>query len=245
MAPPRGDSLRCPHAGSAVPDSDTATPAPLDAGQRDALARAFLPSRWDYHYARSKLASDPLYAGVAAALVGARGPLLDLGCGLGLLAHYLPAVGLQLGYRGVDNDAGKIARASAAASTAGLSDTRFDSIDLSLGLPAHSGSVAILDVLQFVPPEAQQPLLRQAAQRVAAGGRLVIRTGLDGTSWRARVTRGVDVFSRVVGWMNTGPRRYPGREELEALLAQEGLSTRFQPLWGRTPFNNWLVVAAR
>jgi hypothetical protein len=53
------------------------------------------------------------------------------------------------------------------------------------------------------------------------------------------------VFSRVVGWMNTGPRRYPARDELEALLAQEGLTTRFQPLWGRTPFNNWLVVASR
>lgn len=226
-----------------IPDS--APPASLQAPQREALARAFLPRRWDYHYARSKLASDPLYAGVASALDGARGPLLDLGCGLGLLAHYLPAVGVGLGYRGVDNDAGKIARAGRAARNAGLVDTGFECIDLSRGLPAHSGSVAILDVLQFVPPEAQQPLLRQAAQRVAVGGRLVIRTGLAGRGWRARVTRGVDVFSRLVGWMNTGPRRYPSKEELQALLAREGLSTQFRPLWGRTPFNNWLVVASR
>lgn len=228
-----------------MPQTDAAAPAVLDARQRDALARAFLPSRWDYHYARSKLASDPLYGGVAAVLRGARGPLLDLGCGIGLLAHYLPAVDLQLGYRGIDSDAGKIARAGVAASGSGLSDTRFDCVDLSQGLPAHTGSVAILDVLQFLPPAAQQPLLRQAAQRIAPGGRLVIRTGLAGSGWRARVTRGVDVFSRVVGWMNTGPRRYPARDELEALLAQEGLTTRFQPLWGRTPFNNWLVVASR
>lgn len=225
--------------------NESVSPASLDAAQREALARAFLPSRWDYHYARSKLASDPLYGGVAEALAGARGPLLDLGCGLGLLAHYLPAVGLAPGYLGADNDAAKIARAGGAAARAGLRDTRFECTDLSLGLPEHSGSVAILDVLQFVPPQSQQPLLRQAAQRVASGGRLVIRTGLSGTGWRARVTRGVDVFSRVVRWMNTGPRRYPGREELEALLAQEGLATRFEPLWGRTPFNNWLVVASR
>lgn len=220
-------------------------PTVLDAQQRDALAKAFLPSRWDYHYARSKLASDPLYGGVAAALACARGPLLDLGCGLGLLAHYLPAVGLGLGYRGVDNDSGKIARAGAAARAAGLTDTRFECIDLSRGLPAHSGSVAILDVLQFVPPDAQEPLLRQAARRVAPGGLLVIRTGMDDSGWRTRVTRGVDVFSRLVGWMNAGPRRYPRRPELEALLAEEGLCARFEPLWGRTPFNNWLVVATR
>ncbi|TXK60489.1 class I SAM-dependent methyltransferase [Alkalisalibacterium limincola] len=228
-----------------MPDLDAATPAPLDAAARDALARAFLPSRWDYHYARSKLSSDPLYDGVAGALAGSRGPLLDLGCGLGLLAHHLSAVGLDLAYSGVDNDAGKIARATTAAGNAGLRQAHFDCIDLSRGLPAHSGSVTILDVLQFLPPEAQQPLLREAARRVAPGGRLVIRTGLAGTCWRARVTRGVDVLSRAIGWMNAGPRRYPERAQLESLLAREGLSTRFQPLWGRTPFNNWLVVASR
>lgn len=209
------------------------------------LARGFLPSRWNYHYVRSKLASDPLYGGVAGALQGARGPLLDLGCGLGLLAHYLPAAGVVIGYRGVDNDAGKIAHARVAARAGGLAETRFETVDLAQGLPPHAGSVAVLDVLQFVPPEAQRPLLVGAARRVVPGGRLVIRTGLAGPGWRARITRAVDVLSRLVGWMNAGPRRYPDRDELQSVLAGEGLEVAFHPLWGRTPFNNWLVVASR
>lgn len=207
------------------------------------IARAFLPSRWHYHYARSKLASDPLYGGVAAALRGSRAPLLDLGCGIGLLAHALAAYGVELDYRGVDNDGGKIACAQAAAQRAGLMQARFETVDLTRTFPSHRGSVAILDVLQFLPPAAQSPLLAQAAVCLSPGARLVIRTGLADGNWRSHVTRGVDVLSRTLRWMNAGPTRYPSRAGLTAELTALGLTAQFSPLWGRTPFNNWMVVA--
>ena len=220
----------------------------------DAIARAFLPSRWHYHYARSKLRSDPLYGGVVAALADSTAPLLDLGCGVGLLAHCLRARGVALRYRGVDNDAGKIALARHAAARAQLSGVAFESIDLSPtdsqdpahpALREHRGSVAILDVLQFLPAQAQAPLIDAAVDCLTPGARLVIRTGLADDSGRARVTRAVDTFSHALRWMNTGPKRYPLREALEAQLRGHGLDTRFTPLWGRTPFNNWLLVASR
>jgi len=212
------------------------------------IAARFLPSRWHYHYVRSKLASDPLYAGVAGALEGTSAPLLDLGCGVGLLAHYLHACGQRFGYRGIDNDRRKIDRARAVAAAATLSHVSFDVIDLAEAvgngaLAGHHGSVSILDLLQFLPPEAQAPLLRSAAACITPGARLVIRTGLAGTDWRARITRAVDWLSRLLRWMNTGPKAYPTREGLTSLLNAAGLSVRFSPLWGGTPFNNWLVVA--
>ncbi len=216
----------------------------LPAAQARALAAAFLPSRWHYHYARSKLASDPLYPGVVAALAGSRAAVLDLGCGIGLLAHVLARAGLALDYLGVDNDAGKIAVAQAAAARAGLDRARFATVDLAAGFPDHRGSVALLDVLQFLPRDAQSPLLARAAGALAGDGRLVIRTGLADGNWRSRVTRAVDVLSRWLRWMNAGPDRYPTRAGLEAELGALGLSARFSPLWGRTPFNNWLVLAS-
>lgn len=200
---------------------------------------------WDYHYARSKLLSDPLYPGVCAALRGSRSPLLDLGCGLGLLAHALRADGSGLAYRGVDNDAGKIERAHRASRRRELLDTRFECIDLARGLPAHQGSVAILDVLQFLDADAQQRTLDAAIAMLTPGARLVIRTGLDDGSRRARLTRAADVFSRLIGWMNAGPRRYPDPDALRGRFAAAGLHSRFTPLHGKTPFNNWLVVAIR
>jgi SAM-dependent methyltransferase len=226
----------------------------MDRGSSAAIARAFLPSGWYYHYARTKLRHDPLYGGVAAALLGSTAPLLDLGCGIGLLAHCLRARGLALPYRGLDNDADKIAHACAAAARAQLVDSGFECIDLSrtneagsiahATLRAHRGSVAILDVLQFLPPDAQAPLLDSAIACLTPGARLVIRTGLADDSRRARITRAVDILSRVVRWMNTGPKRYPERAQLTAQLHAQGLDVQFVPLWGRMPFNNWLVIAS-
>ncbi|MGV8941942.1 MAG: methyltransferase domain-containing protein [Lysobacter sp.] len=200
---------------------------------------------WDYHYSHSKLLSDPLYPGVCAALRGSQPALLDLGCGLGLLAHALRADGIVLAYRGVDNDAGKIERAQRAARRRDLVDARFECVDLARGLPAHQGSVAILDVLQFLDVDAQQRTLDAAIAMLTPSARLVIRTGLEDGSRRARITRAVDVFSRMIGWMNAGPRRYPDPDALRERFLAAGLQSRFTPLYGKTPFNNWLVVAIR
>jgi len=212
------------------------------------IARAFAPPRWHgnrahYFYARAKLRSDPLYPGVVDALRGTDAPLLDLGCGIGLLAHALRAAGVGLPYRGVDNDARKVAAAKRACANAGLADAAFDWMDLAAGLPAHRGSVAVLDVLQFVAPEAQDAILDAATTMLVPGASLVIRTGLDDGSARARTTRRIDALSRALGWMNAGPRRYPDADALRARFAAAGLAAEFTPLHAGTPFNNWRIVA--
>lgn len=227
-----------------------ATTRPLSRAHARAIAAAFLPtrrfgSRWDYHYTRSKLGSDPLYPGICDALRGSTAPLLDLGCGLGLLAHALRDDGIALSYRGVDNDAGKIARAHAAAARRQLTDVTFATVDLVHELPAHRGSVALLDVLQFLAPEAQARTLDAAIAMLTPGARLVIRTGLDERGGRARLTRAVDVFSRLLGWMNAGPTRYPNVAALRAKFDAAGLQAQFTPLSGNTPFNNWRVVVTK
>ena len=228
---------------------------PLPSAQVRNIAQAFLPdhvlgSRWDHYYARAKLGSDPLYPGICDALRGTTTPVLDLGCGLGLLAHALRAQGIALPYRGVDNDARKIARARRAAERADLRDAGFDTVDLARtsladAFASHRGSVALLDVLQFIAPDAQARTLDAAIAMLAPGAKLVIRTGLADGSGRAHVTRVVDVFSRVLGWMNAGPSRYPDAEDLRARFAAAGLRVEFTPLFGNTPFNNWRVVATR
>ena len=222
----------------------------LDAASAAAIARAFLParwygSRWHYFYSRAKLATDPLYPGVIDALRGTQAPLLDLGCGIGLLAHALRRAGLALPYRGVDNDAAKIAQAVRAAANAGIGDARFEVVDLAAGLPAHRGSVALLDVLQFVPPAAHAGILDAAIAMLMPGAKLVIRTGLEDGGRRARITRHVDVASRVLGWMNAAPKHYPDADSLRARFEAAGLHAEFAPLHGNTPFNNWRIVASK
>ena len=207
------------------------------------IARQFLPRRPHYWYARIKLATDPLYTGVGAVLAKTREPLLDLGCGIGLLAHALRAQGFAGNYRGVDIDEEKIVSAREAAGRARLTGVCFEPIDLARGFPTHRGSVALLDIVQFLLPDAQDVLLESAIASLTPGAVLVMRSGLQHEGWRLRFTRGVDRFARMSGWMNVGPQRYPRRDELEQRFARHGLHASFTPLRGRLPFENWLICA--
>jgi SAM-dependent methyltransferase len=209
------------------------------------IASSYLPSRYRYWYSLSKLAMDPLYDSVPAAFADNRAPILDLGCGIGLLLHCLRASGSQSPYVGVDTDAEKIQAARAASKRSGHTDAAFDVCDLSERFPNHEGSVALLDVLQYLPPHEQEPLISKAAQCVSRDGRLVIRTGLADDSWRSTLTRATDRFGHWSGWMKTSFKAQPSAADLAAVLRRHGLQADFKPLWGRTPFNNWLVIARR
>ncbi|MFC6840381.1 methyltransferase domain-containing protein [Xanthomonas theicola] len=216
--------------------------------QARAIARAFLPAhplgnRYDYYYTRTKLRTDPLYPGVLAALRGAGTAVLDLGCGLGLLAHALRADGQHQRYHGVDIDAAKIRRATRIATRSGLPGTRFEVTDLGQGWPEHSGSVAILDVLQYLDAAMQASLVRSVAKMLTPGARLVIRSALGDASGRSRTSRVADVLAHLTGWMQEVPKCYPTRDGLHAQLDAAGLRATFAPLYGNTPFNNWLIVA--
>ena len=225
-------------------------PRPMDAAAALAIARAFLPertlgNRYDYYYTRTKLRTDPLYPGVLDALRGNDAPLLDLGCGLGLLAHALRRDDQRMDYVGVDIDAPKIERARRIADRVGLADVRFEVVDLAAGYPPHSGSVAILDVLQFLTREQQAALLDAAIAMLAPGGVLVMRAALDDGGARIRRTRFGDRFAALTGWMPDRPRHYPTVEELRARFDAVGLGVDIQPWFGNTPFNNWMVLARR
>ncbi|WP_294996754.1 class I SAM-dependent methyltransferase [uncultured Stenotrophomonas sp.] len=222
---------------------------PLASAQARAIADTFRPSRaWgsrrDYYYTRSKLGSDPLYDGVLQQLPDDGQPVLDLGCGLGLMAHVLRQRGRTQRYRGVDVDAAKIARARRAA--ADLREVHFDCLDVQAPLPSQPGHVLLLDVLQYLDAEPQQALLRAAAARVAHPGRLLLRTPLATGDGRDRTTRVADRLAWLIGWMGTRPRHYPDPQQLQAILVEAGLRVSApRALHGRTPFNSWLLVAER
>lgn len=209
------------------------------------IASRFLPDRYYYWYTLSKLATDPLYGAVRSAYAGVREPLLDIGCGLGLLLHYLRTHDSGVDYFGIDNDATKIEMARTVAARHGYTNARFEACDPAVRFPDHRGSVAVLDVLQFFQPEVRDELIANIARCITASGRLVIRAGLEDESWRASVSRLGDRFAHVTRWMKSRPLKQPGREDLERLLTRLGLRSEFRPLWGHTPFNNWLIVAWR
>lgn len=211
----------------------------------DVIARISARYRLRGHrsYVRGKLRWDPLFEGVAPLIVDSPRALLDIGCGLGLLGQYLRERGYRGEYRGIDLDEEKIGEARAAAELGHLQ------LDFSTGdadaLPAFAGDVALLDVLHYMSADVQRRVLDESAERVAMGGLLVVRNVLRDANWRFYATVAEEKFSRVFGWMRSPIGHFPAREEIEAPLQAHGLATEVKPLWGRTPFNSYLIVARR
>lgn len=205
---------------------------------------ALFPKTSDRCYAACKFATDPLYPAVATALAGRPYPLLDIGCGLGLLAFYLRHHGFDFPITGLDYDARKILSANETAHRAGTKHVVFQQFDARQPLPDHQGNVTMLDILQFFRPEEQATLLRQAAQRLVPNARLVIRSGVRDASFRYSLTHAADVFAKLTFWMKSAPIHYPTLDFLSEVLGPLG-DVEINPLWGKTPFNNHLVVLTK
>lgn len=223
---------------------DTTPPQPAPSSTSKALSRSFVKPLYR-HYSRGKLHTDPLYEGIHQVLMENELPLLDVGCGLGLLAGYLRARGWFMPITGVDLDEDKILAARAASAQRGENGVEFIAGDARNSVPNFCGNVALLDFLQFLHLSEQEALLRDLARRVAPGGIFVIRACLDDGTWRYLLTIAADWFALGTRWMPSAPVHYPLEAGMRNLLAREGLTGLAEPLWGLTPFNNQLLVFRR
>jgi len=205
---------------------------------------AMFPGRWDRNYVAAKLRTDPLYSTLTENLRDSELPLLDIGCGLGLLAFVLRAEGIGVPIHGIDYDPRKVEAARRGAISSHARELLFSHHDVRTGLPAHQGNVSILDILQFLTPDEQATFLPLAASRVAPGGRLIIRSGLRDASWRFKVTVLGDWLAKATFWMKAAPTHYPTSGDFQKILSPFG-TVEISPLWGGTPFNNHLIILRR
>lgn len=189
-------------------------------------------------YVYWKVRLDPSYPAVVEQLRGREHePLLDLGCGIGILPLFLREHGFTGPITGVDFDDRKIAVARQVAPA-----VRFICADARGPLPpAHN--VVMLDVLQYFDTESQNRILANIAGAVPPGGVAVMRQGVRDRSWRFRMTRTADAFARVIRWMRMERLNFPTREQIVEAFA--GFEAEVTPLWGRTPYNNYLFVFTR
>jgi len=188
-------------------------------------------------YVRWKVRSDPAYGAVAQLLDGRTRPLVDLGCGIGLLPFFLRERGYAASIIGIDFDERKIEVARKAAG-------RYRGIDFIAGdargpLPDEH-DIVLLDILQYFDAQSQEQILRNVAGTVGPGGMVVIRQGLRDGSWRHRMTAFVDGAARFFRWMKAERLQFPTREQI--LVAFDGFEAEVRPLWGRMPYNNYLFV---
>ncbi len=200
-------------------------------------------SRWLRGYVRGKLGSDPLYPACFQRLADSAQPLLDIGCGTGLHAFYLRERGYEAPILGIDVDKGKILTGTQIAAR------HYKNLQLRLGdgltLPDFSGNVVLLDVLHYIPERAQRSLLDSIRARVAPGCCCIIRTTPRANHWRFRATLSLEYFARLVRWMKRPALSFPTLEFIAAAFPSAEFEHEIRPLWGRTPFNSWLLTFRR
>jgi predicted exporter/SAM-dependent methyltransferase len=123
-----------------------------------------------------KMKVDPLFRAVEKA-APARGEVLDLGCGYGLVAHWLTIFTPERRVRGVDFDADKIRVAQATVRT--NPRVNFAQCDILEWPEFPACDCALLcDVLHYFPHELKAEVLRKVFQALRPGGCLIIRDAM-------------------------------------------------------------------
>lgn len=228
-----------------------------------AAARYRPTGRGHYYFARGKLSGDPVFAALLRdGLIKDSARIVDVGCGLGVLAAWLAAAETSDPHtplewpqtwapppkdwtlRGFD-----LRRKAVAAGSDALCDLG-DRVSLNVGdarvvsLPACD-VIVMLDMLHYMDRHAQQELLEGAHQALATGGVLLLRVGDMTTHWRSR-------FTWLVDWwvMLLRDRRWPHMHcrtlaEWRLLLESIGYRVAAQPMSEGTPFANVLLIARK
>jgi 2-polyprenyl-3-methyl-5-hydroxy-6-metoxy-1,4-benzoquinol methylase len=120
-----------------------------------------------------------------AAQVPSAGPVLEVGCGHGLLSLYLALGSPDRRVTGVDVDQDKLAAARAASARGGL-DAAFQAVEGAALPEGPWAGIAIVDVLYLLPAADQSSLLRSCAGLLAPGGTLVVKEMAPVPRWKAR-----------------------------------------------------------
>jgi SAM-dependent methyltransferase len=239
-----------PMPASAVPGS--AVPAFL----LDAACEPFRKAgRFAYYFARGTLTADPVYRAILElGLLSGRGRILDLGCGQGLLAAWLqaarrsfesgawpegwPAAPAPQSTRGIELMSKDVERAHRALGPGGVSQGDIRAVEF-----GAADAVVMLDVLHFMPADAQRQVLLRVRAALPAGGILLLRVGDSGGGLRFRYTQWVDRLAMLLRGHAIVTAHWRSVAQWRELLRECGFDVEAQPMSEGTRFANVLLVA--
>lgn len=210
------------------------------------VARPYLGAGFHHwEFVRSKLRHDPVYfALLDRGLLPESGRLVDVGCGRGILLALLaasrsPRSDLELVGVDTSRHAIRVARAGVPARV------ELTVVDAGAYHPPRAAAIVLLDVLHYLPFEAQERLLRRAAAALEPAGRLLIREADRSPTWRFRLTAAAE-RARAMLRGHLGQRfEFRSLGELEGALRYLGLEVESVPMDEGTPFRNVLLVARK
>lgn len=226
---------------------------------RFAPAGTLAPARiFARYYAREKLLRDPIYFSLLErGLIADGARLLDLGCGQGILLALLVAVRdaaragvwpsewapppIFSSLRGIELDPAEVRRARIALA----GEATVDEGDLRDAKLPPSSVIAIVDVIHYLEPAAQERLLGRVSEALDSGGVLLLRICDGAAGLRAFLTRVSDVVGTLTKRGAVARTYLRSAAEWTARLESLGFSVSALPMSAGTPFANVLLVARK
>jgi len=200
--------------------------------------------RWLRNYVRGKLRRDRIYQAAYELLRSSSAPILDVGCGVGLLAFYLRERACRQPVLGLDVDARKI-RYGVTIAAAQYRDIDLRFHDVGRTVPDFSGNVALVDVLHYLPPAKQTALLTHLADCVEPGGILIVRDCPRDAGPRYWITWLAERFAQVISWNLNAALHFPSRASIDGVFGAAEFERESRPLSGASPFNNHIFIFRR
>ncbi len=186
-----------------------------------------------------------------ASVLPARGRVLDLGSGHGLLSLALSLSSDEREIIGIDHDAGRVRVAQRAiAHSESVSRPKFEVGDLGKALAKFpDGSlagIAMIDILHYFDAPAQTALLDEAARALKPGGTLAIREVDTEGGVAAAWNRLYENLSLTVGFTRSLRRRLQFRSASDwtGMLERAGFVVRSEPC-GSPIFSDVLFIGER
>lgn len=167
------------------------------------------------------------------------GLIYDLGCGYGFMSFLLHWSAPERRFIGMDYDEEKIATAAHNYTLNKPFEPdrlTFRQADLNTLRLEPCAGIVLSDVLHYLVPEAQDALLRQAAQALLPGGVLIVRDGVTELAERHQTTRRTEWFStRLLKFNKTrNDLHFLSRRQLEDFASGQQLDLKVVDHGGRT-----------
>lgn len=211
------------------------------------------------HFAKGKLSGDPVFREILRrGLIAPDSHVVDIGCGQGLLSAWLLAADTlavdsdwpkdwgpaprNVTVKGIELMPADVARANTALKTHAKRFT-FEVGDMCQAAFGKAHTVAILDVLHYVPYAAQEDVLARVHDALAPHGLLILRIGDAAGGWGFKMSNWVD---SVVFFMrgHKSSRLYCRTlAEWTGVLQKIGFQVETKPMSEGTPFANVLMLA--